>query len=652
MKRRMKKVRQIIHIRSLRFVLGCILAAAALAISLLVYGKAKAGLVFAVLFIMTGAVRIPEDMIPQRLLPILYTVWLVVTAFATLALSQFCLNEVLPENGLLPTVLGVALILALFLLPLVLTLKIRLTAIVVSSILIVFTCINYFVFLFRGSEIAPADILSITTAGNVAAEYSFRVPAAMFYALCLSAIYYFASFALPKYSPDKGKKPRLKAASALLVCVAAVVFGGLQINTKKWLQTGSVANGYLLNFAVLLRESFPTEPKEYSADSVDAVSADFPRDSEETNRLPDIIVIMDESFADLSILGNTLNVDTAVTPNIDSLHSNTLRGYTLSSVFGGGTPNSEYEFLTGNTFLFLPTGSIAYQQFIKTPCYSLARELKSRGYSTIAMHQYLPSSWMRERIWPMLGFEECLFLDSFPQKDSLRGWGTDQEMFETVVSVYEDHIAAADSPVFMFAVTIQNHGGYHYAESDFTPTVHLQGYSRAYPDVEQYLTCIHETDKAVRWLIDYYDQADRDVVILFYGDHYPKLDDAFYEEVHGGPFETLDERMLQYEVPFFIWTNYESESGETELVSMNFLAGLLYQKAGLPLPPYNRYLEQLREGIGACNALGYYSKTAGRFLPRAEAQGEEKQALLEYSYLEWNSLFDKDNTNEVFFPIN
>ena len=37
---------------------------------------------------------------------------------------------------------------------------------------------------------------------------------------------------------------------------------------------------------------------------------------------------------------------------------------------------------------------------------------------------------------------------------------------------------------------------------------------------------------------------------------------------------------------------------------------------------------------------------------RRVKQGEEKQALLEYSYLEWNSLFDKDNTNEVFFPVN
>ena len=32
--------------------------------------------------------------------------------------------------------------------------------------------------------------------------------------------------------------------------------------------------------------------------------------------------------------------------------------YTSSSVFGGTTANSEYEFLTGNTTAFLPAGTV------------------------------------------------------------------------------------------------------------------------------------------------------------------------------------------------------------------------------------------------------------------------------------------------------
>lgn len=645
------KTRKVIQIRSVRFLLGCLLAAAAFAVSMLVYGKLKAGLFFAVLFVFAGAVRIPDEAIPRRILAVLYAVWLVFTAFVTLGLSQFCLNEVLPENGLLVTVLGTLLILALFLIPVVFTLRIRISAVVVSAVLILFTCLNYFVYLFRGSEIAPADILSITTAGNVAAEYVFRVPSSMFYALALSVFYYFSSFALPRYIVEKRTGVRILCGVLAVIFAAVVWVCGLGIHPPHWLQTGSVMNGYLLNFTLLFRESFPKEPKDYSSDKAAEIALRFNQAGEDSGSSPDIIVVMDESFADFGILGNELRTDTPATPFIDSLMDRTLHGYTTASVFGGGTPNSEYEFLTGNSLLFLPTGSIVYQQFIKEACWSMASELKSRGYSTFALHQYLSNGWMREKIWPLLGFDECLFIDDFPQEDLLRSWGTDQELFEKVVSVYEEQLAASDSPLFMFAVTIQNHGGYDYSESDFTASVHLQGYKQAYPEAEQFLTCIHETDKAVEWLIRYFEQVDRDVVILFYGDHFPRLSDEFFEEVHGGPFETLDERMLQYEVPFFIWTNYSSEAEELSLTSMNYLSGLLYQRAGLELPPYIQYLEQLRQTIPACSAYGYYSETAGGFLPLEDAQGEEKQALLEYNYLEWNSLFDKENRNEVFFPI-
>ena len=645
-------VKQIVTIRSTRFYLGCFFATAAFALSLQFYDKPKAGLLFALMFVLTGAVTIPDNAIPQRYLSVVYVLWLVFTAFVTLALSQFCMNEGLPVYGLLPTVLGIVLIAGLFLISISVFIRIRVSTIIVASALLLFSCVNYFVCAFRGSALAPADILSIATAGNVAAEYSFRVPSPMFYAAILGVAYFFASYSLPPVRVIKRRKTRVCCLVAAAVCAALVWMGGMKITPLHWLNTGTVGNGFLLNFTVLFRETFPQKPRNYSPDEVTVIANGYNTRKEIHENTPDILVIMDESFADLGRIGEKINTDIPVTPFIDNLKENTLRGYSLSSVFGGGTPNSEYEFLTGNTFLFLPTGSIAYQQFIKEPSSSMASELKNRGYSTIAMHQYLSSSWMRASIWPLLGFDKCLFRDGFPQKDFLRNWGTDQEMFEKLAAVYEEHRETSKEPVFMFGVTIQNHGGYDYAESDFSPAVHLQGYSQDYPDVEQYLTCIHETDRAVQWLIQYFEQVDRNVVILFYGDHYPKLNESFIEEVHGKPFETLDEQMLQYEVPFFIWTNYESKPQEIELVSMNYLSGLLYQRAGLKLPTYRQYLEQVRQTIPACNAFGYYSLSEGSFLPLRNASGKEKQALLEYSYLEWNSLFDTENRNELLFPVN
>lgn len=588
-------------------------------------------------------------------LPILYALLLVISSFVTLALSQFCLNEVMPEKGVPVIVLGMILILSLYAFMTAMTLRIRLAVVAVSALLIVFSCLDHFVFLFRGNEIAPSDILSITTAGNVAAEYDFNIPATMFYALTLCVAYFVACFSLPGFKITTGRSDRIRkrifCAAASILCAVIVWVGGLLIKPLHWLQTGSVRNGFLINFTILIRESIPRKPDNYTYTDIDNISLRFSSNqATATTNKPDIIVVMDESFSDFNVLGTELSTDIEATPFINSLRDNTLRGYTLSSVFGGGTPNSEYEFLTGNTCLFLPTGSIAYQQFIEGPRHSIVQELKNLGYTSIAMHQYHANSWMREKIWPLLGFDECMFLDDFPQKEHLRSWGTDQEMFETIVSEYEDHKEKSDTPLFMFAVTIQNHGGYTYSEPDFTPSVHLQGYSKNYPDVEQYLSCIHETDEAIQWLLGYYERIDRDVIIVFYGDHYPRLEEEFFEEVHGGEFTTLDAQMLQYTVPFFIWTNYESESDEIELISMNYLSNIVYQRAGIELPAYNKYLEEVRQTIPACNSLGYYSKDHKCFQELKEAQGIEEEALYTYNLVEWNGVFDEDNKNPIFFP--
>ncbi|MEG2857592.1 MAG: LTA synthase family protein, partial [Clostridia bacterium] len=64
-------------------------------------------------------------------------------------------------------------------------------------------------------------------------------------------------------------------------------------------------------------------------------------------RTPDIIVVMNESFADLSMIAD-LNTNQDVMPFVHSLKdTNSITGGARVSVFGGGTCNTDYDFLTG-----------------------------------------------------------------------------------------------------------------------------------------------------------------------------------------------------------------------------------------------------------------------------------------------------------------
>lgn len=145
---------------------------------------------------------------------------------------------------------------------------------------------------------------------------------------------------------------------------------------------------------------------------------------------------MNESFADLSVVGD-FETNTQVTPFMDSLSENTLKGYALSSVYGAKTPNSEWEFETGNSMAFLPDGSVVYQQYINDDPTSIVSNLKNIGYTTVAMHPYYATGWSRNKIYPHLGYDETYFIDDFDQTKILREYITDQELYDKIIDRYE-----------------------------------------------------------------------------------------------------------------------------------------------------------------------------------------------------------------------
>lgn len=267
------------------------------------------------------------------------------------------------------------------------------------------------------------------------------------------------------------------------------------------------------------------------------------------------------------------------------------------------------------------------------------------------MHPYLSNGWARTTVYPYMGFDESFFLDDFPQKNLIRDYVSDQEMFEEMMRRYEAYKKTDKGKVFMFGVTMQNHGGYDYSGDNFKKEISLKGYSEKYEDVEQYLSLVHKTDCAVEWLLNYLENLENEVVVVFYGDHLPSLNTRFYEEVHGGSFDSLDEKNLQYTVPFFIWTNYKSEEQYVDLTSLNYLFNFVYEAAGMELPPYNQFLENVMEQVPAINSVGYYSKKNKCFLEYKNSEGKEKEILELYNQFIYNNMFDSKNRNKFFFPL-
>lgn len=129
----------------------------------------------------------------------------------------------------------------------------------------------------------------------------------------------------------------------------------------------------------------------------------------------------------------------------------------------------------------------------------------------------------------------------------------------------------------------------------------------------------------------------------------PQIENEFYEELNGSAFDTLDEQMRKQMVPFFVWTNYDSEEREVPCSSINYLPVYVLEAAGISLPPYFQFLKQTESVIPAINAYGYYSQEHEGFLTIEEASGAEAEAIKAYEILQYNNIFDDENRSAVFF---
>lgn len=619
----------------------------AFVVCFLISGALVKSAVLSAFFTVAGCIQIR---IPEKLALPVTLFGLVATGAAALFLSQFVQNEGLASlrdgmflRGLCCCILLASIMYLIF--P-----SIRFSLIATIAVTLLLATINWYVYQFRGSEFVPIDFTTIGTAMNVANQYEFTITTNMVYAWILFAILAFGTFSIQMPRVERKSVLYLATSGVTIVLCLLFCFGTKNMVAIHFRNGGTYYNGYILNFTMSIRELFVRPPEGYSQDSVEQIMAQYTQsdDGESSGSTPNIIVIMDESFSDLGVLGDNFSTSAPVSPFLDSLESNTVKGYALSSAYGGRTANSEFEFLTGATLGFVPQGTVAYQHYITHESYSLASLLKSRGYDTVAMHPYLANGWTRNTAWPYLGFEQCYFLDDFPQENLMRGFVSDREMMDFIINTCEGQ--DPEIPLFLFGVTMQNHSAYDYEGDDFVETVFAEGYSQEYPAANQYLTLINETDSAVEHLIHYLTESSRETIVLFYGDHLPALDAAFYEEIHGGSFDTMDEQMCHYMVPFFIWANFEIDELTVECTSLSYLSVLLFQAAGLELTPYQRFLSDVQNAIPAINMEGYYSVSEGCFLPISDAQGTEKIWLNRYQQIQYAYLFG--DPDPIFYGMN
>ena len=533
--------------------------------------------------------------------------------------------------------------------------------ITVTALPLILGLISYFTMEFRGTPLFPWDLASYGIAATVVGGYDLTLT---------PQILMIISCAVLTCTVAVVWNLRVKFPFRFIRPVLAVVMCGVMLYAGSYIQTDQAisdyrlypylftpghlykTNGFTVSFLMNLRYATVDKPDGYNDDKAGDIAAAYSSDSaNEAKSKPNIIVIMNESFADMTVLADFETTEECF-PFIDSLEENTVKGNLHVSVVGGNTPNSEFEFLTGMTMGYLPSGSIPYQQFIKSERPSLATQLDSLGYHTVAMHPYPASGWKRNVVYPYFGFEETHFLDdpvgSFSGRHYIRGYVSDYGLYTKIQDLYEAQ--KTDEPLFVFAVTMQNHSGYSKIYENFFPLNDVISPYNDYP-LSIYTSLMYESDLAFRKLVYYFMGVEEDTVILMFGDHQPNDSIAVPLMNHGGV--VYDESDLKssenrYIVPYVMWSNYEMPVSEVGDISLNYLSSVLIEAAGLPQTGSQKFLSSIRNKYPVITGRCIIDST-GEFTPVSEY--DRFIELREYAYLQYNYLFDSDNLVKDYFDL-
>lgn len=474
---------------------------------------------------------------------------------------------------------------------------------------------NYYVVSFKGQPVVPADLFALKTAAAVSGGYEYTPSWQMIVSIC---VFVAASAALLL-------TPKLKLSKKLLAinCAAALV---LSAGSLTYIHKGDIENdfdcvvgqwntlwyyenqGTTLCFLKRVQDFFPDVPAGYSPAAATQLLDEgvaSHADSFSTYDLPNIVIVMNESYAEISDFSGIDGEGARLNNYYQFAEESILSGWAYASCFGAGTCNSEFEVLTGASMANMGRDVYPYVLYNLNHNENLVTYLESFGYESVAMHPAEAKNWRRDRVYDQLGFNEFLDVTDFADADILRWYTTDYETYDRTIELIESE----DSPQFILDITIQNHGGYTSGLIPEEDAVSITASGTEYLAVSEYAACVQRSDEDLADFLNELEVLDEDVIVLFFGDHQPSLTDVPDEAVYGKATDDMSLEELQelYEVPYLIWANYDTglAAGTKLNTSLNYLGMNLVQSAGLPLSPYLSYLEEAQQSVPAINLNGF-----------------------------------------------
>lgn len=241
--------------------------------------------------------------------------------------------------------------------------------------------------------------------------------------------------------------------------------------------------------------------------------------------LPHLVMVQSESFFDPRPVYDF--VKPSVMRHWDQLAQRAVgQGRLEVPAWGANTVRTEAAVLTG-----LSPSQLGIHQFnpyrwlARNPVASLASHLRSQGYRTVCVHPYPAHFYQRERVIPILGFDEFIDGSRFDIHHHCGQYVGDRAVADKV----NDLLQQAEQPLFVFVITMENHGPLHLetANPSLADVVYTQRPEGSVSDLSVYLGHLQNADAMLAQLVRALEQGERGGSLCWYGDHVPIMPDVY-----------------------------------------------------------------------------------------------------------------------------
>ena len=349
---------------------------------------------------------------------------------------------------------------------------------------------------------------------------------------------------------------------------------------------------------------------------------------------PDIVVLQSESLFDPARLRGVATG--RFLSGFHDLARHSAAGDMRVPTFGGGTIRTEFEVLTGAPLASLGGVQYPWLELRDTRVPGLVSALAAHGYDTVAVHPNTAGFWNRRQAFAQLGFRRFVDSREFPADAVVGLFTSDAALTDRIL----DELPDDGPPRFVFAISMENHGPYHWRPGLDPARCRALPLPAALDETGRYwfanyLYALDDADRELERLAAALRQRSRRTLLLFYGDHLPALQPVYAQLGFDDAREPADQP-----VPWLIFDSGDAAPHHFDTHSWMLPAHLL-RSAGLD-EGYFAVVDALRDLLdlgGELPAEGI--ATALHSLARAHLRDEFGELLREA--LEFDS---RGNPNE------